>query len=53
MTPKPITENTLFYGDTLPILCEHLPNECVDLIYLDLLFNHSPDWNQVTGASRF
>ena len=25
MSPKPITENTLFYGDNLPILREHIP----------------------------
>jgi site-specific DNA-methyltransferase (adenine-specific) len=35
MTPKPVTENTLFYGDNLPILREHVPDESVDLIYLD------------------
>lgn len=32
---KPITENTLFYGDNLFILREHIPSESVDLIYLD------------------
>ena len=26
--PKPITQNTLFYGDNLPILREHFPDEC-------------------------
>jgi 16S rRNA G966 N2-methylase RsmD len=36
---KPITENTLFYGDNLTILREHIPNESVDLIYLDPPFN--------------
>ncbi len=35
MSPRPITENTLFYGDTLSILREHIPSESVDLIYLD------------------
>ncbi len=29
MSPKPITENTLFYGDNLPILREYVPSECV------------------------
>ena len=24
MTPKPITRNTLFYGDNLPILRDHI-----------------------------
>ena len=35
MSQKPITENTLFYGDNLFILREHIPSESVDLIYLD------------------
>ena len=35
MSPRPITENTLFYGDNLIILHEHIPSESVDLIYLD------------------
>ena len=35
MTPKPITRNTLFYGDNLPILRDHIPSESVDLVYLD------------------
>ena len=32
MTPKPITENILFYGDNLPILREPIPDESVDLL---------------------
>jgi hypothetical protein len=28
---KPIDRNTLFYGDNLPILREHIPDESVDL----------------------
>ena len=36
---KPITENTLFYGDNLTILREHILTESVDLIYLDPPFN--------------
>lgn len=45
MTPKPITTNTLFYGDNLPILREHLADESVDLIYLDPPFNSSRTYN--------
>jgi site-specific DNA-methyltransferase (adenine-specific) len=45
MTPKSITENTLFYGDNLPILREHVPDESVDLIYLDPPFNSSRSYN--------
>jgi hypothetical protein len=31
MSPKPITDNTLFYGDNLPILRENIGTESVDL----------------------
>ncbi len=31
MAPKPITENTFFYGDNLPILREYIADESVDL----------------------
>lgn len=41
MSPRPITENTLFYGDSLIILREHIPGESVDLVYLDPPFNSS------------
>lgn len=33
---QPITENTLFYGDNLPILRGYIPDESVDLTYLEL-----------------
>ncbi len=45
MSPKPITENTLFYGDNLPILREHIPDESVDLVYLDPPFNSNRSYN--------
>jgi len=43
--PKPITQNTLFYGDNLPILREYIPDESVDLIYLDPPFNSNHSYN--------
>ena len=43
--PKPITRNTLFYGDNLPILREYIPDESVDLIYLDPPFNSNRSYN--------
>ncbi len=43
--PSPITRNTLFYGDNLPILREHIPTESVDLIYLDPPFNSNRSYN--------
>lgn len=45
MSPKPITENTLFYGDNLIILREYIPSESVDLIYLDPPFNSNRNYN--------
>jgi len=45
MTPKPLERNTLFYGDNLTILREHIPDASVDLIYLDPPFNSSRTYN--------
>jgi site-specific DNA-methyltransferase (adenine-specific) len=45
MTPKPINQNTLFYGDNLPILREYLSDESVDLVYLDPPFNSNRSYN--------
>lgn len=45
MPPKPITRNTLFYGDNLPILREHTAAESVDLVYLDSPFNSNRSYN--------
>src|SRR4051794_16303425 len=45
MPPKPIVSNTLFYGDNLDILREHIPDETVDLVYLDPPFNSSRNYN--------
>src|SRR4030066_212658 len=42
---KPITKNTLFYGDNLPILREHIPDESIDLVYLDPPFNSNRSYN--------
>jgi site-specific DNA-methyltransferase (adenine-specific) len=45
MASKLLTTNTLFYGDNLPILREHIPAESVDLIYLDPPFNSNRSYN--------
>jgi len=45
MPPEPITQNTLFYGDNLPILREHIPSNSIDLIYLDPPFNSNRSYN--------
>lgn len=36
---------TLFFGDNLPIMREHIPDESIDLIYLDPPFNSNADYN--------
>jgi site-specific DNA-methyltransferase (adenine-specific) len=43
--PKPLTQNTLFYGDNLPILREYILDESIDLIYLDPPFNSNRSYN--------
>src|SRR5215211_4890292 len=40
-----ITTNTLFYGDNLPILREYIPDESIDLVYLDPPFNSNRNYN--------
>jgi site-specific DNA-methyltransferase (adenine-specific) len=40
-----LQKNTLFYGDNLPILQEHIADESVDLIYLDPPFNSNRSYN--------
>jgi site-specific DNA-methyltransferase (adenine-specific) len=43
--PAPITQNTLFYGDNLPILREYVADASVDLVYLDPPFNSNRTYN--------
>jgi len=57
--PKPITHpltgtfrNTLFYGDNLPILRDHIPDESIDLIYLDPPFNSNRSYNVLFKDER-
>ncbi|MFZ1771247.1 MAG: hypothetical protein WAU00_18710, partial [Caldilinea sp.] len=40
-----IQPNTLFYGDNLPVLREHIAAASVDLVYLDPPFNSSRSYN--------
>jgi site-specific DNA-methyltransferase (adenine-specific) len=39
--------NALYYGDNLDILRRYVPNESVDLIYLDPPFNSNRDYNVI------
>lgn len=50
--PAPITRNTLFYGDNLTILREHVPDASVDLIYLDPPFNSNRNYNVLFKDER-
>ncbi len=45
--PQPITQNTLFYGDNLDILRYYVPDESVDLIYLDPPFNSARNYTAI------
>ena len=60
-----VMTNTLYYGDNLDILREHVPDESVDLVYLDPPFNSNASYNvlfkeqsgeespaQITGLQR-
>lgn len=37
--------NVLYYGDNLDVLRRHVPDESVDLVYLDPPFNSNADYN--------
>lgn len=46
MSAQPTTEkNKLYYGDNLDVLRRYIPDESVDLIYLDPPFNSRQDYN--------
>ena len=40
-----VQENLLYYGDNLDVLRRHVPDESVDLVYLDPPFNSAQDYN--------
>jgi site-specific DNA-methyltransferase (adenine-specific) len=41
----PAPKNTLYYGDNLTVLRDYIPEQSVDLIYLDPPFNSRQDYN--------
>jgi site-specific DNA-methyltransferase (adenine-specific) len=45
MPARDLPPNTLYYGDNLRVLREHIPDESADLIYLDPPFNSNADDN--------
>ena len=40
-----MASNTLYYGDNLDVLREYVPDESVDLVYLDPPFNSNQSYN--------
>ena len=50
MTRRTPSANTLFYGDNLTILRDHIEDESVDLIYLDPPFNSDANYNVLFKA---
>ncbi|MGC8905670.1 DNA methyltransferase, partial [Thermus sp.] len=40
-------ERRLYFGDNLEVLREHIPDESVDLVYLDPPFNSKADYNVI------
>lgn len=38
-------ENLLYYGDNLDVLHRYIPDESIDLVYLDPPFNSQQDYN--------
>jgi DNA modification methylase len=45
-------ENTLYYGDNLDILRRYLPDESVDLVYLDPPFNSKQAYNVIFAENN-
>ena len=41
----PAKESVLYYGDNLDVLRRYVPDESVDLVYLDPPFNSAQDYN--------
>ncbi len=42
---KVMPDNTLYFGDNLDVLLQHIKSESVDLVYLDPPFNSNADYN--------
>lgn len=40
-----VVPNTPYYGDNLDVLRQHIPDESVDLVYLDPPFNSNATYN--------
>jgi site-specific DNA-methyltransferase (adenine-specific) len=47
MEAATVRENKIFYGDNLEVLRKYVPNESIDLCYIDPPFNSSRNYNQI------
>ncbi len=47
-----LATNVLYYGDNLDILRHYLPDDAVDLVYLDPPFNSNRYYNVPSATSR-
>lgn len=45
MKTQSLDSNTLYFGDNLDVLRQYVPDESVDLIYLDPPFNSRATYN--------
>ena len=51
--PDQVTPNRLYFGDCLEIMAEYIPDESVDLIYLDPPFNSKRIYNAFIGGAQW
>ncbi|MCL2830485.1 MAG: site-specific DNA-methyltransferase, partial [Betaproteobacteria bacterium] len=46
------SDNSLYFGDNLDVLREHVRDESVDLVYLDPPFNSTRDYNVLFASPK-
>ncbi len=51
--PRQAASNRLYFGDCLEIMTEYIPDESVDLIYLDPPFNSKRIYNAFIGGAQW
>lgn len=51
--PEQASPNRLYFGDCLEIMSEYIPDESVDLIYLDPPFNSKRIYNAYIGGAQW
>jgi DNA modification methylase len=45
-------KNKLYYGDNLEVMRQYIPDESVDLVYLDPPFNSNRSYNVIFGKNQ-